>query len=59
MVVGENGGDSGQIMLGIIILFDLFILLVLIFLDDNSIDVFLNFILSWDGDEIGVIIYQV
>lgn len=58
-VVGENGGDSGQITLGITILPDPSTPPVLISPDDNSIDVFPNPILSWDGDETGATTYQV
>lgn len=58
-VVGESGGDSGQVTLGITILPDPFTPPNLFFPDNNSIDVYPNPTLSWDGDDSGAITYEV
>ncbi len=58
-VIGDDGGNSSEITLGITILPDPFTPPTLIAPADNSVDVYPNPVLSWDGDESGATTYEI
>lgn len=58
-VIGDDGGNSSEITLGITILPDPFTPPTLISPANNSVDVYPNPVLVWDGDESGATTYEI
>lgn len=58
-VIGENGGDTGELSLSFTLLADTSTPPFLFSPADNSTDIFPNPVLSWDGDDTGATTYEV